>query len=118
QRVAAFGVGAKPAKRVAGLRRLDLDHLGAELAEDGGAMRSGDEGAEIKHADALERGHGWAPMRPARSRSLLATLMCMRSIISPFLSFTAPRPSRAAASMASNTSFAQAICFADGVMTS
>ena len=98
--------------------RLDLDHLGAELTQDGGAVRACDEGPEIEDADFLERAHERSPMRVARSSSLLATLICMRSIISPFLSLTAPRPSRAAASMASSTSFAQAIWSADGVITS
>src|SRR6185312_10717821 len=57
QRVAAFGVGPEPAQRVAGAGRLDLDHLGAELAQNGGAMRAGDESAEIEDADSLERSH-------------------------------------------------------------
>src|SRR5262249_5336019 len=118
ERVAAFGVGAKTAQRVACLRRLELDHLGAGLAPDRGTVRPGDESAEIEDADSVQCGHILAPRLAARSSSLLATLMCMRSIISPFLSLTAPRPSRAAASMASSTSFAQAICAAEGVITS
>ena len=36
-------------RRVA-LERLDLDHLGAEVAEQGGAERPGDEGAEVEDA--------------------------------------------------------------------
>ena len=88
QRVAAFGVGAETTQRVAGLRRLDLDHLGAELAENGGAVRPRDEGSEIEDADSLERRHGRSFRLAARSSSLLATLMCMTSIISPFLSLT------------------------------
>jgi hypothetical protein len=70
QRIAALGAGAEPAQRVAGLRRLDLDHFGAELAEDGGAMRSRDEGAEIEDANSVQRSHvrsfpEWQPVRDA-----------------------------------------------------
>ncbi len=42
--------------------RLDLDHLGAEVAEQGGAERAGDEGAEVENAKPGERtavGVGW-----------------------------------------------------------
>src|SRR5262249_32980301 len=43
------------AKRIAA-KRLDLDHLGAEIREKHRAERAGDEGGEVHHADAVERG--------------------------------------------------------------
>src|SRR5262249_27116401 len=97
---------------------FDLDHLGAELAEDGGAMGPGNEGAEVEDADAVQCAHDRSPMLAARSSNFRASLICTRSIISPFLSFTAPRPSRSAASIAASTSSAQATASADGVITS
>ncbi len=34
---------------------LDLDHLGAEIGQDGAAERRGDEGRDVEHPDAGER---------------------------------------------------------------
>src|SRR3954471_23515280 len=80
QRIAAFGIGAEPPQRVAGLRRFDLDDLGAEFAQNGGAMRPRNEGAEIEDSDSTQRAHALSPMLAARSSNFLATLMCIRSI--------------------------------------
>ena len=106
QRVAAFGIGAEAAQRIADIGRLDLDHLGAELAEDRRAIRARDEGAEIEHPDPFKRTHDLPSARAARSITLFASLTCMRSIISPRLSFTAPRPSASPCFMAARTSLA------------
>ena len=59
--VAALARRAELAQRVAEAGLLDLDDLGAELAEDGGGERPGDEGREVDDSDAVERqrcGHG------------------------------------------------------------
>lgn len=109
QGIAAIGIGSEPPERVASLWRLDLDDFGAELAKDGGAVRPGDERTKIEDPDSRQRAHDTLRMRATRSRSLLASLTCIRSIMSPFLSFTAPLPSRAATSMASISSRAHAI---------
>ena len=53
--VAALARAAELAQRVAEPRLLDLDDLGAELAEDGGGERPGDEGREVDDADAAQR---------------------------------------------------------------
>ena len=49
KRVAALGIGAKAAQRIADLRRLDLDDLGAELAENRGAVWARDKSAQVEH---------------------------------------------------------------------
>ena len=41
---------------VAGVGPLDLDHVGAERGEDLGAVRPGDRGGDVEHANAVERG--------------------------------------------------------------
>ncbi|EAU48638.1 hypothetical protein R2601_03658 [Salipiger bermudensis HTCC2601] len=43
------------AERISAARRFNLDHVGAERREDGAAIGAGDEGAEIEHADTVER---------------------------------------------------------------
>ena len=56
----AFVQLAPLAQRVAAIGRFDLDHLGAELGEDAGTERAGDQGAEFQHLDAGEGFvHGW-----------------------------------------------------------
>src|SRR5262249_34837871 len=42
---------------VAALRRLHLDHLGAEVAQDRGAERPGEEARQVEDTDAGERAH-------------------------------------------------------------
>ena len=67
--VAALAGGAELAQRVALAGLLDLDDLGAELAEDGGGEGPGDEGREVDDADAVERqlvGHGGRKRRSGR----------------------------------------------------
>ncbi len=63
QRVAAFADGAEAAAGIAHLGLLDLDHLGAELRHDRGAVGGGDVGRDVDDADAGERpvvgGGGW-----------------------------------------------------------
>ena len=53
--IAARTRRAELAERVAQPRLLDLDDLGAELAEDGRGERPGDEGRKVDDADAVER---------------------------------------------------------------
>src|SRR4051812_34462551 len=53
--------------RVARARRLDLDHVGAEVTEQLSCERSGDEAAELEHAYAAER-PGLRHERSERSR--------------------------------------------------
>ncbi len=55
----ALALGAEAAQRVAGPRQLDLDRLGAELGELGGAERPGDVARHVEHADAVERADRW-----------------------------------------------------------
>ncbi len=56
--VVACGRGAVAAPRIAGTRLFDLDHLRAELAQDGGGERCGDEGRHIEHPNARHRQSG------------------------------------------------------------
>ena len=52
------GRRAEPAQVVAAPRLLDLDDLGAELAEQRAAEGRGHEGREVEHGEAVERaGH-------------------------------------------------------------
>ena len=65
QRLAVRLLAAPDAHRVALARRLDLDDLGAEVAEQLAAERAGQQGAEFDHAQARERarfeaGSGWS----------------------------------------------------------
>ena len=53
--VAPLAGRAELAQRVAEPRLLDLDDLGAELAEHGGGKRPRDEGREVDNPDAVER---------------------------------------------------------------
>ena len=53
--VAALAGRPEFAQRIARPRLLDLDDLGAELAEDGGCERPSDEGRKVDDADAMER---------------------------------------------------------------
>ncbi len=53
--VPATGGGAEVAEGVAPQRVLNLDHLGAKLAQDPGRVRPGDHGRNINHADAVQR---------------------------------------------------------------
>jgi len=53
----AVGGGVPVAALVARARRLDLDHLGAQVGEDRGAERPGQEAGQVEDADAGERAH-------------------------------------------------------------
>ena len=84
QRVAAVGLGAEAAEVVAGARALDLDHVGAELTEHGGAERPGDVGAEVEDPDAVEGLHAFSLLPVARCGrrrpALLPTLSGTRGL--------------------------------------
>ena len=45
------------AQRIAAVRSLDLDDIGAEVGQVAGAVRSGDHGGEVEHPQAGERRH-------------------------------------------------------------
>jgi hypothetical protein len=46
------------AGEIAAPRRLDLDHVGALIGENHGAVRAGNDGAQVEDADAVQRsGH-------------------------------------------------------------
>ena len=51
------------AKRVAGARLLDLDHVRAQVAEQHGAGRAGDERALFEHPHAFQYFDHWSPSR-------------------------------------------------------
>jgi hypothetical protein len=54
--VAAHAVPARSEKaRQIAFRRLEFDDLGAEIREDAGARRAGENAAEIRYADTAER---------------------------------------------------------------
>ena len=55
QRVAVRGDGAELAERIADLRQLELDHLGAELGQLRRAERAGEKARHVDDADALHR---------------------------------------------------------------
>jgi hypothetical protein len=50
--------------RVVALRRLDLDHLGAEIAERHSHYRSRENAREVDDEDVLQRAHGALLLRP------------------------------------------------------
>ena len=54
QGVAAVGPGAEAADRVADAGKFDLDDIGAEFGEIGGAIGPGDEGGEIEYLETCE----------------------------------------------------------------
>src|SRR5262249_3845054 len=60
----AVGRGIAVAALVAALRRFHLDHLSAQVGEDRGAERPGEEAREVEDADAAERLEGHLPRLP------------------------------------------------------
>ena len=59
-----LGIGAELAREIAGARRLDLDHLGAELRQLIAAERSGQHIGEVENPQAREKpGHVIPPVR-------------------------------------------------------
>ncbi len=62
-------LAAENAQVVAERRPLDLDDVGAEVGEEGGAVRSRDHPREVEDADAFEHAHAAGTARPrAHSR--------------------------------------------------
>src|SRR5205823_5321072 len=53
--------GLQGAHAVAAARQLDLDDVGAEVAEEGGSEGGGDDGGEVEHAEPGQRPgrRGW-----------------------------------------------------------
>src|SRR5262249_3699647 len=96
QAVAVLLVAVRP-KRIAA-RMLDLQHLGAEVAEQRRGERAGDDGREIDDPDALERAggvcigraHSSAKILPTEPSVLLATTIAASSTASTTCSSVAP----------------------------
>src|SRR5262249_62293834 len=66
--VRTAGLGRQPAKKVRARLRLDLDHLGAEIAEQPAQLRNDRADAEIHDPEAGEHGAVWCSGRPDRAR--------------------------------------------------
>src|SRR5256712_3926162 len=71
---------APAAERVAGPRRLDLDHLGTEVGEEHRGVRSADEARDLENTHAIERpSHAFSPRRCAASVWTLPWTGCASS---------------------------------------
>jgi hypothetical protein len=68
QRVVVVAQAAPVAHRVAARRRLDLDHVGPEVAEQRADVRAGEQLAELDHAQALQRAVAQRAVRVRRHR--------------------------------------------------
>ena len=59
-----------PIAHLVALGRLDLDHLGAMVAQDLGAVRPTQHARQIEHEQAVERAFGHVPVRPSLNRRI------------------------------------------------